>query len=140
MRQRVLQSRNLARFFDQRLECVRGDLCGGIAHESDQNRLGRRVRQDFADRLADIRALRASRLVFFAGMIQQRQQIGVAEGSAAQDDRAGDFDAVVGEQQHKIDRRCLVVGQPFGQRNPDRHFDIAGKALQNFAHQGAFAL
>ena len=37
-------------------------------------------------------------------------------------------------------RRAGIIGQPLGQRGPDRHFHIAGKPAQDFAHQVAFAI
>ena len=37
-------------------------------------------------------------------------------------------------------RRGGIVGQALGQRDADRHFDVAGQAAQDFAHQLAFAL
>ena len=56
-----------------------------------------------------------------------------------QDQGAGDFYLVVHQKHDQVMRHGDVIGQALGQRDADRHLDIAGEAAENFAHQVAFA-
>jgi len=56
-----------------------------------------------------------------------------------QDQRPRHLDGIVDQQQDQVVRRGGVFGQSLGQRDADRHFDVAGEAAQNVAHQFALA-
>ncbi|MBI3675022.1 MAG: hypothetical protein HY243_00190 [Proteobacteria bacterium] len=71
---------------------------------------------------------------------KKRQKLFVGEMTAAQDDGSGHLDAVVDQQEDEVKRRLGVVGQLFGERDADRHFDVAGEPLQDFPHQTALAI
>jgi len=116
-----------------------GNLGGGVAHQRDQHRFRVAFGQRVGDRNADIRAARDRDLMADAGFGDHLQHVGFGQQRRVDDQRAGNFDGIVHQQQDQVVRRGGVFGQAFGQGDTDRHFHVTGEALEDFAHQFAFA-
>ncbi len=137
--QRFLNARETLRLLDQRFIGMRGNARGRVFHQRDQNGFGFGFRKCLAHALADIRALRHNFVMGDACLGDEIEHVGIGKQCAAQDQRTRHFNAVVGKQENKIVRRRDIVGQPFRQRDADRHFDVFRQPFQNIAHQFAFA-
>ncbi len=97
MRQRLLDARNGAGFLDQRFVSLRSDARGHIAHKREQHAFGFAFHEFVCDGLGDVRARGDGLVMIDVRLRDEAQRILFGDEGATHDDRARNFDGVVGK-------------------------------------------
>ena len=96
------------------------------------------------DRLGDLgaqrRTQRNDQQMFLAAVLDDLDQVGIAQQPAAAQDRLGHRGVVVGEEQQQLARRRVHLRQAGCQRAAHLHLHLVHEAAENLDHQRALAV
>jgi hypothetical protein len=98
------------------------------------------IRQGLADLFRQGLAHGDGQLVGLGAMAHQFDQVGVVENHAVDQQRMGDLDLIIRQDQDEFLGRVVALGEPRGDVLTHRYLNLVDELAQNVAHERAFAL
>ena len=138
--QGLLKAVDPLRLLDQVFHGDLGDLGAGVLQQSAHHVVAAALDQGVGDGRADLAATGDGQLVLGRALMDDLDQVAVAQQIAAHEDGFGDENVVACQFLHDVGRNVLVLGQLLGKAGAYVELDLAHQLREDVAHQRPFAL